>query len=445
LIIPPQPGYLSLREIGGEVNKLKTMSEKVEPGKNEIIKLESANDLRRTMDGYFSRLKEAAETRSRKIAWCTSVGPAELLYSMGFEVYFPENHGAMLGAGKNADKYIPTAVTHGYSPDICSYLTSDIGAFLQNETPLQKSGFSSVPRPDILVYNTNQCREVEDWFSFYSRHFRVPVVGIHTPLCISELSPEIIKTVSDQYHRIIPELEKAAGHKFDIDRFRESVGLSHDGCVLWKLVLQKARHHPSPINFFDSAIHMGPIVVMRGTKDAVDYYKILLAELEKRIEENISAVPSERFRVYWEGMPLWYRLSNLAKLFAKLDTCIVASTYCNSWVFDDLDPDDPFGSSALAYCKLFIVRSDEVKEKILERLLEEFTINGIIFHESKTCARNSNNRFGLQNRLFNRTGIPYLEINGDLNDPRCYSEEQSIIAIETFVDQLSGKMKVLQT
>ncbi len=416
------------------------MSEKGIQDQGELVKLRSANDLRKTMDGYFARLKEAAETRSRKIAWCTSVGPAELLYSMGFEVYFPENHGAMLGAGKNADKYIPTAVAHGYSPDICSYLTSDIGAFLQNETPLQKSGFRSVPRPDILVYNTNQCREVEDWFSFYARHFNVPIVGIHTPLCISDLSPEIVKSVSDQYHRIIPELEKVAERMFDIDSFRETVGLSHDGCVLWKQVLEKARHIPSPINFFDSAIHMGPIVVMRGTSHAVEYYKILLAELEERIQNNISAVPVEHFRIYWEGMPLWYRLSSLAKLFAKLNTCIVASTYCNSWVFDDLSQAEPFESSALAYCKLFIVRSDAIKENVLEQLVKDFTVQGIIYHESKTCARNSNNRFGLQNRLFKRTGIPYLEINGDLNDPRCYSEEQSIIAIETFIDQLSGHL-----
>ncbi len=416
------------------------MNENATTDKKELVKLRSANDLRLTMDGYFARLKEAAETRKRKVAWCTSVGPAELLYSMGFEVYFPENHGAMLGAGKNADKYIPSAVAHGYSPDICSYLTSDIGAFLQNETPLQKMGFAAVPRPDILVYNTNQCREVEDWFSFYGRHFKVPVVGIHTPLCISELNPEIIKGVSDQYHRIIPEIEKVAGRKFDIDAFRESVGLSHDGCVLWKQVLQKAKHLPSPINFFDSAIHMGPIVVMRGTTHAVDYYKLLLAELEERIATNISAVPVERFRIYWEGMPLWYRLSSMAKLFAKLDTCIVASTYCNSWVFDDLDPADPFESSALAYSKLFIVRSDSVKESVLENLMKEFAVQGIIYHESKTCARNSNNRFGLQNRLFKTTGIPFLEINGDLNDPRCYSEEQSIIAIETFIEQLAGQI-----
>lgn len=409
------------------------------PTQNPIIKLESATELRKTMDQYFARLKDADETGSKKIAWCTSVGPAELLYSMGFEVYFPENHGAMLGSGKNADRYIPTAVAKGYSPDICSYLTSDIGAFLLNETPLQKMGFKSVPKPDILVYNTNQCREVGDWFGFYGKHFNVPVLGIHTPLCINELSPEIIRNVANQIETLVPELEKVATQKFDIDKFRETIELSRAGCVLWKNVLENAKTKPSPINFFDAAIHMGPIVVMRGTQYAVDYYKILLAELEGRVANKISAVPNEKFRIYWEGMPMWYQLSNMAKLFARLDSCIVASTYCNSWVFDDLDPSDPFYSSAYAYCKLFIVRADKVKENILENLMKDFSVDGIIYHDSKTCQRNSNNHYGLQSRLFEKNNIPYLEINGDLNDPRCYSEEQSIIAIETFVQQLSNR------
>ncbi len=406
--------------------------------REEIIKLQSVQALRQTMDDYFSRLKDATETGRKKIAWCTSVGPAELLYSMGFEVYFPENHGAMLGAGKNADKYIPTAVAHGYSPEICSYLTSDIGAFIQNETPLQKMGFKSVPKPDILVYNTNQCREVGDWFSFYAKHFNVPVLGIYTPLGINELSAVVIDNISKQLQALVPELEKIADQKFDIDKFREAVNLSHDGCVLWREVLETAMHKPAPINFFDAAIHMGPIVVMRGTQYAIDYYKILKDELENRIENHIGAVPQEKHRIYWEGMPLWFKLSSMAKLFAKLDSCIVASTYCNSWVFDDLDGNDPFNSSALAYSKLFIVRSADAKQEVLEQLMSDFSVDGIIYHEAKTCPRNSNNCFGMQSRANSNNKIPYLELNGDLNDPRCYSEEQSVIAIETFIQQLAG-------
>lgn len=425
-----------LRVFGTLLQKKNKMSEV----KKEPAKLNSVGDLRKTMDGYFGRLKEAVDTGNKKIAWCTSVGPAELLYAMGFEVYFPENHGAMLGAAKLADKFIPTAVAHGYSPDICSYLTCDIGAFLVNETPLQKSGFKSVPKPDVLVFNTNQCKEVDDWFSWYSRHFNVPIFGISTPLSIKELNKEVLNGVEGQIKALVPELEKISGQKFDIDKYRETTKLSHDACALWRKVLETAKHKPSPINFFDSAIHMGPVVVMRGTQYAYDYYKILLAELEEKVRNNQGSLPTEKLRIYWDGMPLWYKLSSMSKMFANLDTCIVASTYCNSWVFDDLDPADPFGSAAYAYSKLFIVRADEEKEKVLQNLLSDFSCNGIIYHDSKTCCRNSNNRFGLPVRLAEKTKLPYLEINGDLCDSRCYSEEQSIIAIETFVDQLKANV-----
>jgi benzoyl-CoA reductase/2-hydroxyglutaryl-CoA dehydratase subunit BcrC/BadD/HgdB len=404
---------------------------------SDIVKLASAGRLKEVMSEYFTRVKTAAEDPERRVAWCSSVGPAELLYSMGYEVFFPENHAAMIGASKKAAEYIPVTVAHGYSPDICSYLTSDIGAFLSGETPLERYGFSSLPKPDILVYNTNQCREVMDWFSFYAAHFNAPIVGIHTPLNVEEISESLVTYIAQQFKDIIPRLEAGSGMRFDIDRFRERIALSHDACVLWREVLETARNRPSPISFFDASIHMGPIVVMRGTEYALDYYRLLKEELLTRVSDGIGAVHGERFRLYWEGMPMWFKLNGMAKLFAGLNACVVASTYCNSWVFDDLDSVNPFDSSALAYTRLFIVRSDSVKQGVIEQHLKEFAVDGIIYHDAKTCPRNSNNRYGLQLRVQKRTAVPYLELNGDLNDSRCYSEEQSIIAVETFINQLA--------
>ncbi len=43
---------------------------------------------------------------------------------------------------------------------------------------------------------------------------------------------------------------------------------------------------------------------------------------------------------------------------------------------------------------------------------------------------------GMPGRLEESLGIPTLTINGDLNDLRLYSEEQSRTAIEAFVEQL---------
>ncbi len=46
---------------------------------NEIIKLASVKQMKKTMDDYFARLKEAAELQAKRVAWCSSVGPVELL------------------------------------------------------------------------------------------------------------------------------------------------------------------------------------------------------------------------------------------------------------------------------------------------------------------------------------------------------------------------------
>ena len=389
------------------------------------------------MADHFLELDQASRTGSRKIAWCTSVGPAELLRGMGFLVYFPENHGAMLGATRMAADLIPYANAVGYSPDICSYLTSDIGSFLQKNTPLTKAyQIESVPRPDVLVFNTNQCRDVQDWFSWYGNEFKVPVIGIHTHRGIHSIRKYQIKDIASQIEDLVPELEKVSGEKFDLDRFKESVLLSRQTSQLWKACLEMAAAIPSPWTFFDATIHMGPAVVARGTKPGVDYYEILLAELKERVKDKIAAVEGERHRLYWEGMPVWGKLRALSEQLASLRACVVASTYCNSWIFDQLDPDKPFESMATAYTELFIVRDETYKEGYIRDFFDLYKFDGIIFHDAKTCPNNSNNRYGMPERLSRELGLPTLTINGDLNDLRCYSEEQTRTNIEAFIEQL---------
>jgi len=394
--------------------------------------------LKTVMSKYYHELDEASKTGRDHVAWCSSVGPAELLIALGFKVYYPENHGALLGSSRTAMDFIPIANAAGYSPDICSYLTSDVGSYLKGSTPLSKAyGIAGPPRPSVLVYNTNQCRDVQDWFNFYGREYGVPVVGIHSPKAVGQLDRWYIDDVRDQLENMAQKLERITGNHLDQEKFRKAVALSRKTSDLWKQVLFTATNVPSPLTFFDGTIQMGPAVVLRGGQDAVDYYEELLEELEQRTREGVGAVENEQFRLYWEGMPIWGRLSALSGLFRELRTCIVASTYCNSWIFDSLTPSDPFRSMAQAYTELFINRSEDVKERYLRSLVEEFHIDGILFHNAKTCPNNSNSRYGMPERLLADRKIPSLVIDGDLNDLRCYSDEQSRTNIEAFIEQLA--------
>jgi benzoyl-CoA reductase/2-hydroxyglutaryl-CoA dehydratase subunit BcrC/BadD/HgdB len=408
---------------------------------SKIKKIQSTGHLRKIMADYFYEMDRAAKEGSPKVAWCTSVGPAELLLSLGFVVHYPENHGAVLGSSRKATDYIPVTNAIGYSPDICSYLTSDIGSFIKKETPLSRAyeGIEGVAKPDVLVYNTNQCRDVQDWFDWYSRELGVPSIGIHTYRNIGEIKDEYLQSIVKQIENLIPTLEKISGNKFDIDKFRESLSLSKECTLLWKKVLEANTSIPAPISFFDGTIHMGPAVVLRGSPQAVEYYRLLVDELNEKIKNKDGAVEDEKFRLYWEGMPIWGKLRDLAEFFIDLRTAVVASTYCNSWIFDSFDPKDPFMSMARAYTEIFIVRDENFKESYIENMANRYKLDGILFHDAKTCPNNSNNRYGMPERLEKKLKIPTLTINGDLNDLRCYSEEQAKTNIEAFVEQLESR------
>ncbi len=409
--------------------------------KATIKKIQATGFMRKIMADYFYEMDDASKKGTQKIAWCTSVGPAELLLSMGFLVYYPENHGAMLGATRMAGKYIPVTNATGYSPDICSYLTSDVGAYLKNETPLSRAyeGIEGVPRPDVLVFNTNQCRDVQDWMSWYARELNVPIMGVSTNRNIGNITETTVDAIEQQIKDMIPSLEDISGNKFDMDKFKSVMSLSKKCSDLWKKVLETNMSKPAPMSFFDATIHMGPAVVLRGTETAIEYYELFLKELEERVANGVAAVEDEKYRLYWEGMPIWGKLRDLSEFFIEQNTAVVASTYCNSWIFDAFDPEDPFRGMARAYTEIFIVRDENYKENYIKDVVGQYKLDGIIFHDAKTCPNNSNNRYGMPERLEKRLNIPTLTINGDLNDLRCYSEEQARTNMEAFIEQLESK------
>ncbi len=297
---------------------------------------------------------------------------------------------------------------------------------------------SQAPRADLLLFNTNQCREVRDWFEFYGREWGVPVVGVTSFRELGAVEPHHVDAVVRQLEALVPTLEAVAGRRLDPARLEEAVALSRSCSDLWSDCLRTAAARPAALSFFDGTIHMGPAVVLRGTTEACDYYRQLRGELSARVQARTGALPRERFRLYWDGMPIWGKLRELATLFAELETTVVASTYCNSWIFEALDPRDPLPSMARASLELFIARSEEPKQRYLERMIREFAVDGVVFHDSKTGPHNSNARFGMPQRLRRALRVPVLVVDGDLNDLRCYSDEQARTNIEGFVEQLEG-------
>ena len=404
------------------------------------VEIRSQQRLRSLMREYFLDLDAAASDPDRRVAWCTSVGPCEILAALGFAVYFPENHGALLGARRLSHELIPHAAGIGYCAESCSYMNSDIGCELTGRSPLKDAyGISGPPTPDLLAYSTNQCREVQDWFSFFGRRHGAMVAGVCPPRYLGEVTRGDVANVRGQLADLIARIEKQFGLRLDPARLEEAVTLSSRASTLWRRVLDTAMNRPSPLTFWDGAIHMAPVILMRGSRHAADYYELLLAEMNERAGAGLAAVPGEKWRGYWEGVPIWPRLRGLSEKFLDLRAAVVASTYCNSWAFDPYEGGDPLEWMARTSLEIFINRDEAWKERFLEEMFGRFAVDGAIFHNARTCPNNTNSRFGMPQRLRERLEMPVLVIDGDLTDLRFFSTAQTMTNLEAFVEQLEGQ------
>ncbi|MCP3902259.1 MAG: 2-hydroxyacyl-CoA dehydratase [Planctomycetes bacterium] len=406
------------------------------------VPIETQKRLRTLMREYFLDLDAAAKDPGRRVAWCTSVGPCEILTAFGFDVFFPENHGALLGAQKVSHELIPRAVGAGYCPESCSYMNSDIGSCLAGRSPLQDIyGIDGPPTPDLLAYNTNQCREVQDWFAFFGRRHEATVLGVRPPLHLGAVGPDHVAFVAGRLRDLIARIEERFGLVFDAAKLEETVARSSRASSLWREVLETARSRPAPITFWDGLIHMAPVILMRGSQVAIDYYEDLLAEMRARVDDGVAAVPGEQFRVYWEGMPVWPKIRELSERFFDLRTAVAASTYCNSWAFEPYSGGDPLDWMARSSLEIFINRDERFKQSFLEEMFDRFSIDGAIFHNARTCPNNTNSRFGMAQRLRDEREMPVLVIDGDLADVRFFSTAQTMTNIEAFVEQLEGRRR----
>ena len=399
------------------------------------VPLKVAPKLKELLHDYYQDVQAAADDPQRRVAWVSGTGPVEIVRALGLTPYIPENHAALIGASRQTGRYIPRALAEGFSQFASSAMASDIGAVLMGDSPLVSVyGIDGPPPPDVMVYNTNYGHRFIRWFDFYAKYYNVPVYGLHPPAALDELDHVDVTAASQQMWRLVNQLEYLDERKLNIDHLAEIVRYSAKAARLWQEILELARTVPSPLTFFDTLIHVAPMVLMRGTPEAVEYYTLLKAEIEERVAEQVAAVPGERFRIYWEGPPIWCGLRPLAELFLNYQVAIVASTYCDIFSLEGLDPKNPVESMARTYTSIFHNRSDDYKEDYLMAKFDDYAVDGVFYHEGRTSPEHSNVRYGLEVRLRRQTGLQAMVVEADTHDLRLFSMNRIERKLRDFIE-----------
>ena len=366
------------------------------------------------------------------VAWVTSGAPIEVLRPLGYYLVYPENHGAICGAGHTSPRYIEAAEEASFSQDLCSYARIDFGALISDSTPLGR-----IPKPDLMVACTNICQTVLYWYRELARRMDVPLVIVDTPQVFGDPQREHLDYVQAQLRELAEVAARVAGRKFDEDAFGEAVVMARDGCAAWGECLATNRNKPAPWTAFDGFIHMIPIVTMRGTQECLDYYDVLLADLKQRAAEGVAGVKQEKYRLLWDNLPMWFEMRGMSTMLAEEGFALVAATYTNAWAetATALSTEDPWEGMAEAYSTVILNRDLGHRLKLIRGMVEEYECDGVLFHSDRSCKPYSVGQLELRDRLA-AEGIRATVLDADHADPRAYASGPGETRLRAFMEGL---------
>ncbi len=417
-----------------------------------VVKDSSMLKQKEMISGNYRKL-ETAKAEGRKVAATFVPGNLnELIMCFDMANNLPEINAIQNGMRKKTGAYIMEAEKRGHSEDVCTYVKADLGMIAKGN--IGPDG-QQLPNPDLLLLSYTGCFTFMKWFELLRDQYHCETAMLHVPYQgDGRITKNMISYVVRQLREeVIPKLERVSGVKFDIDRLRENLRRSARAEEDFVWVLESAKSRPSPIDaYFGGVYYIGPIfTAFRGSEDAVEYYRMLRAEIADRLANGQGPVtPSgdmkaERFRLVVEGPPNWTSFRDFWKMFYDEGAVVVASSYTKVGGIYDRgfrhDPDHPLESLAEYCLGCYTNHNLPGRIDLLAQYIEEYQADGLLINSIKSCNSFSAGQLLMLREIERRTGCPGAFIESDLVDPRYFSPANIKNRLESYfqmIDQRRG-------
>jgi benzoyl-CoA reductase subunit B len=340
------------------------------------------------MTQWYQELAEAAKTGAPSAYLMISGNCVEILRAFDILPIFPEVNALQLAIRKKSLPMILKAEEIGYSSDNCAYVKADVGYLLH--------GFigpdQQIPKPSLIVCNYVGCNVYVKWFEHAAVFLDAPLVMIDIPFLREEKpSKSDVDYVVAQLEELIRKCEEVTGKKYSESRLSEVLALSAKAEEGWTRCKELCKNKPAPFDaYFDSINMMGPINVLRGTQEAVDFFDLAVEEFEAMVARGEGPLPEERFRTVVEGPPPYPYYKNFRDLFAAWGAVSVASTYSTVgglWEFGFRhDPSRPLESIAEQMLTENLTNRSLLKRYEQTRAyVEDWDADALVIHSVKSC------------------------------------------------------------
>jgi benzoyl-CoA reductase subunit B len=402
---------------------------------------------------YYERYKDSNRLRWSGSTWALDSVPAglgrDVVHITGepYGASIANNHAFALRCQEEAE-------ARGWARDLCAYFRNYFGSMYLNEYNFG----GPFPKPDFL-FTSHICCTHGKWYEHVAEYEKVPYFCVDVGVgAAKDLNENKIGYVVNQLHEAIEWMEKVTGRKYQDELLIEAVKNEFRSTSTWAKICALNKHVPAPLD--EKSMHS---LYVFGTLDKhdpefADFYDLLLAEVQDRIDRGIAATKYERCRVITDTQPPWHFL-HLYRYLEQFGAVSVGNLYVFGLVgiWED-QPDGSWGPAKTPMEKGIEIKTrdqalrlmvewnlrkpqwqhfydPQLKTDMLVRIAKEWKLNGVILHYNRGCEGLSigiaENRLGLL-----KAGVPVMTYEGNMGDEREFDEPRTLARIDSFMESL---------
>jgi benzoyl-CoA reductase subunit B len=417
----------------------------------------------RMIADYWEDLFTARE-RGKKIVWYNGGALNPMFQAAGLAWCHGEAFAARLAAQRLEGPAQLAGAEYGYNAELCSYSRTHLGCSVLTlqGTEGDQTGVVGVhdqevlaaklPAPDFFVNNYAGCSTGQQWDGISYRVFgkELPIFNISHPFLWGNKPDsgylqgdeweQASRFVASQLRELIGFLEHQTGHPFDYDALSESMTYIKRAAELRREGLDLCKAKPAPATFWDWIASVAPINFLPGNQALVDYFADVRDEIQGRVDNGVSAVKDEKYRLYFDGIMNWNKLGYLSRKFAEHGVAVLAGRYIQNAFWQEphlIDTSDPILGMAQHYLLCPTNHGAKTLEYLTLRDCQEYGLDGLVFHSTRTCRAFTGPQRLLAKSAQDKLGIPSIFFEGDVADASFYKDgilESRLVAMLEAID-----------
>ena len=395
------------------VLRLEAETKEVPDGKKEIVLAWAKNGLE-------------CFKGDKPVCWLGYNCPIEIPLALGYLPFYPELAPGMLAGFNLSSGLAEMAETRFFNMFCCTFHRCSFGA----------ASKGIWPKPAAILGLSNICDGQVKLLNLFGDMFGVKPLILETPLKIGEKD---VNYLEQQLRDLIPPLEDSSGQQFTEEKLKETVRISNQTRKALLRIDELRKHSPSP---YHGASAMNGLYVLVTQLWGMPQTLGLLENLIREIEENETKGISdgEKFRLILMVTTPTYKTEIYNLLEKKMKANFVVAELTNV-VWEEIDEQNPFQGLARKLISHPIAGTVDKRVDWALTASRDYNVDGVI-HFSHWGCRQTSGGVGVLREKLEGAGIPFMNLDVDLIDPRSFSWGQVSTRLEGFIEMLDQRKEL---